>query len=331
MKLRTIGLISTLAFGLLAGPLPAEAQQAGKVYRIGFLHSVSTIVAPNSDAFRQGMRELGYFEGKHYVLENRTRETKTDRLSDLAAELVGLKVDIILTAGSPAVRAAKEATNTIPIVMMKGGDPVRQGFVTSLAHPGGNITGVYFIGGGLDVKRLELLAETVPGTKRIAVLTASRRFAAGEGRRYKKMVTAARALGVKLQILGARGPSEIDKVFLAMSEGQADALLVMASVHYVQHRERIVKNAAKNRLPAIYFHSVYVESGGLITYSAVDYAEVYRRVAIYADKILKGAKPADLPVEQTKKFELIINLKTAKALGLTIPPEVLFRATKVIK
>ena len=181
------------------------------------------------------------------------------------------------------------------------------------------------------MKRWELLAEAVPGAKRIAVLTASRRFAAGEGRRYKKMVTAARALGVKLQILGARGPSEIDKAFLAMSEGQADALLVMASVHYVQHRERIVKNAAKNRLPAIYFHSVYVESGGLITYSAVEYAEVYRRVAIYADKILKGAKPADLPVERTKKFELIINLKTAKALGLTIPPEVLFRATKVIK
>jgi len=276
------------------------------------------------------MRELGYVEGKHYVLENRTRETKTDRLSDLAAELVGLKVDIILTAGSPAARAAKEVTNTIPIVMMAGADPVRRGFVASLAHPGGNITGVYFLGGGLDVKRLELLAETVPGAKRVAVLTTSRRIAGREGRRYKELEAAARALGVKLQILGARGPSEIDKAFLAMRDGQADALLVMASVHYLQHRERIVRNAAKNRLPAIYYHSVFVESGGLITYS-VEYAEVYGRMAVYVDKILRGANPRGLPIERPPEFRLVINLKTAAQLSLTIPNSVLYRAYKVIK
>jgi len=177
---------------------------------------------------------------------------------------------------------------------------------------------------------LELLADTIPGVKRIAVLTSSRRTAAGEGRRYKRVEAAARALGVKLQILGARGPSEIDKAFLAMSKGQADALLVMASVRYLQHRERIVRNAAKHRLPAIYFHSAYVESGGLITYSA-DYAQRYRRAAMYVDRILKGTKPANLPVERITKIVLEINLKTAKQLGITIPPSILYRADKVIK
>ena len=327
MLLLSISVLATLIFGWIS---LAEAQQAGKVYRIGNLHSVSTLVAASTDAFRQGMRELGYLEGKHYVLENRTREKKTDRLSDLAAELVNLKVDIILTAGSPALRAAKKATSTIPIVMMAGADPVRRKVVASLAHPGGNITGVYFLGGGLDVKRLELLAEVVPGIKRIAVLTASRRTAAREGRRYKRLEAAARALGVKLQILGARDPSEIDKAFLAMSEGQAEALLVMGSTRYLQHRERIVKNATKNRLPAIYFHSAFVESGGLITYS-VEYAHVYRRVAIYVDKILKGANAGELPIERPPTFRLVINLKTAKQIGITIQPDVLYRADKVMK
>ncbi len=183
---------------------------------------------------------------------------------------------------------------------------------------------------GLNAKRLELLAETVPGVKRIAVLTTSRKFAAREGRMYKEVEAAAPALGVKLQILRARDASEIDKAFLAMIEGQADALLVTASARYVQHRERIVKHAAKNRLPSIYFHSTHVESGGLITYGIND-AENYRRMAIYVDKILKGAKPGELPIERPTKFQLLINLKAAKQLGITIPPEVLFRADKVIK
>ncbi len=330
MRLRTIGLIATLALGLLAAPPPAEAQETGKVYRIGLLYSTSAVVALFTDAFRQGMRELGYGEGKNYVLKIRARGAKTDRISDLAAELLRLKVDIILAVGVPALRAAKEATSTIPIVIQTGSDPVRRGFVASLAHPGGNITGVLSSSVGLNAKRLELLAETVPGVKRIAVLTPSRKFAAREGRMYKEVEAAARALRMKLQILRARKPSEIDKAFLAMIEGQADALLVTASARYVQHRERIVKSAAKNRLPSIYSHSTHVESGGLMSYG-VNYADEYRRTAIYVDKILKGAKPGELPIEQPTKFQLVINLKTAKQLGITIPPEVLYRATKVIK
>jgi len=325
--LLSISILATLISGWVN---LAEAQQAGKVYRIGFLISASAMVAPTTDAFREAMRELGYIEGKNYVLEIRTRGPKTDQLSNLAAELVGLKVDILLTRGFPALRAAKEATSTIPIVMQTGSDPVRRGIVASLAHPGGNITGVVSIGMVLNTKRLELLAETVPGVKRIAVLTTSRRFAAGEGRRYKKMVTAARAFGVKLQVLRARDPSEIDKAFLAMTEGQADALLVLPHWQYQDHRERIIKHAAKNRLPAIYSHLVYVESGGLMTYRTKR-AENFRRMAIYVDKILKGANPADLPIEQSRKFELVINLKTAKQIGVTIPREVLYRADRVIK
>ncbi len=330
MRLRPVTLVVTFALGLLALPLPANAQQPGKVYRIGLLYSTSAVVALFTDAFRQGLRELGYVEGKNYVLEIRARGAKTDPLSDLAAELVRLKVDIILTGGFPALRAAKKATSTIPIVIQTGSDPVRRGFVASLAHPGGNITGVLSRSVGLNAKRLELLAETVPGVKRIAVLTPSRKFVAREGRMYKEVEAAARALRMKLQILRARKPSEIDKAFLAMIEGQADALLVTASARYVQHRERIIKHAAKNRLPSIYFHNAHVESGGLITYG-IKYADNYRRMAIYVDKILKGAKPGDLPIEQTTKFQLVINLKTAKALGLTIPPAVLLQANKVIK
>jgi putative ABC transport system substrate-binding protein len=330
MKLRTIGLISTLALGLLARPLPAEAQQTGKIYRIGVLISASAMVAPTTDAFREGMRELGYIEGKNYVLEIRARGPKTDQLSNLAAELVGLKVDILLTRGFPALRAAKEATSTIPIVMQSGSDPVRRGIVASLAHPGGNITGVVSIGVALSAKRLELLAEAVPGIKRIAVLTTSQRIAAGEGRLYKKLEAAARALGVKLQILRARDVGEIDKAFLAMTEAKADALLVLPHSQYMDHRERIIKHAAKNHLPAIYSHLIHVESGGLMTYRAKR-AENFRLMAIYVDKILKGAKPADLPIAQPREFELVINLKTAKQIGLTIPSEILIQADKVIK
>ncbi len=330
MRLRTIGLIITLVLGLLTAPLYAEAQQRGKVYRIGLLYSTSAVVALFTDAFRQGMRELGYVEGKNYVLKIRARGAKTDRISDLAAELLRLKVDIILAVGVPALRAAKEATSTIPIVIQTGSDPVRRGFVASLAHPGGNITGVLSSSVGLNAKRLELLAETVPGVKRIAVLTPSRKFAAREGRMYKEVEAAARALRMKLQILKARDPDTIDSAFLEMTKGRAEALTMTPSSRYIQHRERIIKHAAKNRLPSIYFHSKHVESGGLITYG-IKYADVYRRMAIYVDKILKGAKPGELPIEQPTKFQLVINLKTAKQLGITIPPEDLYRATKVIK
>jgi putative ABC transport system substrate-binding protein len=322
--------VFAIAFAILVFTQPTYAQEAGKVHRIGLLHFASAAVALFTDAFGQGMRELGYVEGKNYVLEIRARGAKTDRLSDMATELVRLKVDIILTFGLSALRAAKKATSTIPIVMIMGSDPVRRGFVASLAHPGGNLTGVVTRGLGLNAKRLELLAETVPGVKRIAVLTASRKLAAREGRTYKELEAAARALGVKLQILRARKPSEIDNAFLAMIEGQADALLVPGSPRYIQHRERIIKHAAKNRLPSIYFHSTHAESGGLITYGS-KYVDNYRRMATYVDKILKGANPGELPIEQPTKFQLVINLKTAKALGITFPTSILLRADKVIE
>ena len=316
---------------LLALSFPAQAQQAGKVHRIGFLLSASTSVTESYiDAFRQGLRELGYVEGKNFVLEIRWGEGKRDRISNLAVELVRLKVDIIVASGGWAISAAKKATRVIPIVLRTGGDPVRRGFVASLAHPGGNITGMMSLNSGLGVKRLELLAEIVPGVKHIAVLTSSRRFATREGRRYKKMEAAARALGVKLQVLKARDPNTIESAFLAMSKERAEAVNVLSSIQFVKHMNRIRDLATKNRLPSIHFHGSYVETGGLMSYGA-NVADEYRRTARLVDKILKGANPGDLPVEQSIKFQLVINLKAAKQLDITIPPSILFRADKVIK
>jgi putative ABC transport system substrate-binding protein len=276
------------------------------------------------------LRELGYIEGKNIILEIRGGEANPNRLTDLAAKLVGLKVDIIVAGGSPAVDPVKEATSTIPIVMRYDRDPVRAGIVASLAHPGGNITGLASINVDLSGKRFELLAEAVPGVKRIAVLTWSQRFAAGESRVSKDLEAVARALGVKLQVLLALDPATIDKAFLAMKTEHAQALIVMPSAHYLQNLEHIIKHAAKNRLPAIYSGRIYVDNGGLMSYGA-DYLDEFRRLAIYVDKILKGAKPADLPVEQPMKFELVINLKTAKALGVKIPGHLLMAASKVIE
>jgi putative tryptophan/tyrosine transport system substrate-binding protein len=315
---------------LFAPSFPVEAQKAGRVYRIGVLHSASSAVALFTDAFRKGMRELGYTDGKNFVLEIRARESEIDQLPNLAAELVGLKVDIIVTVGSPALLAAKKATSTIPIVMRTGSDPVKRGLVASLAHPGENLTGRIAMSVGLSAKRLELLADTVPEAKRIAVLTTSRRTASREGRTYKELEAAAGALGMELQILKARDPGEIDNAFLAMIEGQADALLVIPTATYVQHRERIVKHALKNRLPSFFSHRRHVESGGLMSYG-VDYLDEYRLTAVYVDKILRGAKPGELPIEQPTKFQLVINMKTAKQLGITIPPTVLYQATEIIK
>jgi putative ABC transport system substrate-binding protein len=318
--------LSAMLFALGAS---ANAQQPGKVHRIGLLHSASPAEgAPFIDAFRLGLRELGYIEGKHFVLEIRWGEAKRDRLSNLAAELVHLKVEVIVTVGSPALRAATKATSTIPIVMRTGGDPVRAGLVASLARPGGNITGVFARSVELSGKRLELLAEVVPGIKRLAVLTVSSNFEATN--EYKEIEAAARVLGVKLQVLRAADPDAIDSAFVAMTRERAEALLQIPHAYYVQHRERILKHVATHRLPSIYSHNEDVEKGGLMSYG-VNYAAEYRRTAIYADKILKGAKPADLPVEQPTKFELVVNLKTAKQIGLTIPPNVLARANKVIK
>ena len=310
----------------------ADAQEPKKIPRIGLLLGASTAAAaPWMDAFRQGLRELGYVEGKNVALEIRAGEAKPDRLSAMAAELVRLKVDIIVAGGSAAVHAVKEATSTIPIVMRYDADPVRRGVVDSLARPGGNITGLASITQELNAKRLEQLAEVVPEAKRIAVLAAQTdqaRYMAT--RTYKELEAAARVLGAKLQLLLARDPATIDNAFLAMTKEHAQALIVIPSVAYIQHREHVIKHAAKNRVPAIYFQPVFVESGGLMSY-ATDFADEFRRAATYVDKILKGAKPADLPIEQPTKFELVINLKTAKQIGLTIPPGVLARADKVIR
>jgi ABC-type uncharacterized transport system substrate-binding protein len=316
-----------VAFALLSIGL-AEPQRPGKIYRIGLLISASNVIVPFTDAYRQGMRELGYVEGKSYVLEIRGGGTDPNRLSDLATELVRLKVDIIVTVGSPALRAATKATSKIPIVMRTGGDPVKSGLVATLAHPGGNITGLFARSVELSGKRLELLAEVVPGIGRIAVLTTSSNFKATN--EYREMEAAARVLGVKLQILKAQDPDEIDNAFMTMANGHANALIVIPTARYVQHRERILKHTEKNRLPAIYAHGENVEKGGLMSYG-VNYADEFRRTAFYVDKILKGAKPADLPIEQPKKFEFVINLKTAKQIGLIIPPNVLARADRVIR
>jgi putative tryptophan/tyrosine transport system substrate-binding protein len=309
-----------------------EAQQPGKILRVGLLISPSAAeMAPFIDAFRQGLRELGYIEGKNIILEIRGGEANPDRLSTLATELVQLKVDTIVAESGPAVIAAKKATSTIPIVIRVGVDPVRMGVVDSLAHPGRNITGIASITVGLIGKRFELLTEAVPGVQRIAVLTAlsdRARFTATD--EYKEIDAAARALGVKLQDLLARDPDAIDKAFLAMTKERAQGLIVIPSPRYFQHRERLIKHAAKHRLPAIYFQRIFVENGGLMSYGA-DYIDEYRRLAIYVDKILKGTKTADLPVEQPKKFELVINLKAANQIGITIPPNVLARADKVIR
>jgi putative ABC transport system substrate-binding protein len=307
----------------------AEAQQPAKIPRIAYLTGVSlSAVAARIEAFRQGLRELGYVEGKNIVIEWRSAEEKLDRLSALATELVRLKVDVIVTGGPTATRSAKEATSTIPIVMTFDPDPVGSGFVASLARPGGNITGLSTLSPELSGKQLELLKETVTKLSRVAVLGNS--TSPGNAQALREMEPAAGALGVKLQYLDVLSPKDIETAFRAASKGRAEAVLVLSGPVLVSVRTQIVDLAVKSRLPAIYWRSDFVEAGGLMSYG-VSQNDLDRRVATYVDKILKGAKPADLPVEQPKKFEFIINLKAAKQIGLTIPPNVLARADKVIK
>jgi putative ABC transport system substrate-binding protein len=319
-----------LAFTFVVGVTMAQAQQPGSVYRIGILQSASSEEA-FIEGFRQGLRKLGYVEGKNLVLEARSGDMQPDRIANSVAEFVRLKVDIIVAGGAPAVVAAKKASGTIPIVMRVGTDPVKSGLVASLAHPDGNITGVASINDGLIGKRFDLLTEAVPGAKRIAVLTSRSnraKFMATE--EYKEMEAAARAVGAKLQVVLATTPTAIDNAFMAMTNERSQALIVIPTPSYLQQRERILKLAIKNRMPAIYPHSLFVEDGGLMSYGA-DFIDEYRRLAIFVDKILKGAKPADLPVEQPMKFEFVVNLKTAKVMGLTVPPNLLVRATRVIR
>ncbi len=338
MRLSRGALLVTLALGilvlvLLAAPLAADAQQqTGKVYRIGILGNVPLTDPEGArlwGAFIQGLRELGYVEGQNITIEHRSSEGKYERLPALAADLVRLKVDVIVAPATQGPLAAKQATRTIPIVMTSGGDPVGSGLVASLARPGGNITGLSFVAFPEIVgKQLELLKETVPQVSRVAVLwnpaNPTNRLLLGEAK------VAARSLAVQLQTLEARGPDDFERAFAAMTRERAGALLVLGDGMLILHRTRIADLAAKSRLPAMYGSRENVNAGGLMSYSP-SLQDSFRRAATYVDKILKGAKPADLPVEQPTKFELVINLKTARALGLTIPPSVLVRADQVIE
>jgi putative ABC transport system substrate-binding protein len=317
-----------LIFGLLAAPLATDAQQPLKIPRIGLLRSGSP-ADPYVEAFRQGLRALGYVEGQNLIIEYRYAEGKLDRLSELAAELVRLKVDIIITSGEASIRAAKRTTRTIPIVMANSGDPVESGLVASLAQPGGNITGLSALSPELSGKALELLKETFPKLSRVAVLWNPAN--AAKVLDFRESQVAAKALGVQLQSLEVRSPDDFDRAFGAAMRERAEALSVRAdAVVTVVHRKRIVDLTAKNRLPAIYELTEFVDAGGLMSYGP-SVSDNFRRAATYVDKILKGAKPADLPVEQPTKFELVVNLKTAKALGLTMPQSILLRADQVLQ
>ena len=309
----------------------AEAQQIGKIPRIGYVRvvGVPSIPGPNVEAFRQGLKDLGYVEGKNILIEFRYAEGKRDRVPSLVAELVQLKVDVLISGDDPTLRAAKQATKTIPIVMVINQDPVATGLVDSLARPGGNITGISRLTRELNGKRLELLTEVVPGMARVGILW----DASSEGANisFKEYQAAARALRVQLQSLELRGPDpDLDGAFQSAVKGRASALVVVGGALLNGRRKQIANYAIKHRLPSMYDSSLWIEPGGLISYSTND-AESYRRTAWMVDKILKGTKPADIPVEQPTKFELVINLKTAKQIGLTIPPNVLVRADRVIK
>ena len=328
--MKKTGWSSTLVVSvLLAVGVIADAQQPAKILRIGYLSSDSpSTIAVRIEAFRQGLRELGHVEGKNIVIEWRFAEGKADRLAGLAAELVRLKVEVIVTSGPAATRAAKEATVSIPIVTAQDPDPVGNGLVASLARPGGNITGLSTLAPEISGKRLELVKEIVPRLSRVAVLASS--TTPGNARALRETELAAGALGMHLQNLDVLGPKDLETAFRAASKGQAHAVLLLQSPIFVNERTQLAKLAVKFRLPAIYDRREFVDDGGLICYGT-NYTDLSHRAATYVDKILKGAKPADLPVEQPTKFELVINLKAAKQIGLTIPPNVLTRADMVIK
>ena len=320
-------LLTSLA-GALAVPLAAECQQATKVTPIGYLSGPSLSAnAARIEAFRQGLRELSYVEGQNIVIEWRSADGQFDRLPALATELVRLKVAVIVTSGGALTRRAKEATSTIPIVMTNDPDPVGDGFVASLARPGGNITGLSSFAPELSGKRLEILREVVPKLSRVAVLGSS--TATGYAQTLKEIEPAAKAFKMQLQFMDVSHAKDMETAFRAASEGRAQGMLTLNSGILGSQRAQIVELAEKNRLPVMYHQSDFVEVGGLMFYG-VNVPDLSRRAASYVDKILKGAKPADLPIERPTKFELVINLKAAKALGLTIPPSLLARADQVI-
>jgi len=321
--------MALIAGGLLAAPLPAAAQQPGRVYRIAFLGvSTPALEAELVAAFRQGLRDHGYIEGRNIVTEYRWAEGRYDRYAAFVAEAVSLKVDVIVTEGTPAAIAAREGTSTIPIVMAVIGDPIAAGIVSSVARPGGNITGSTSMTPEIDAKRLELLKELVPDASRVAVLWNP--VNPNNRARIPTMQAAARSLRLTLELVGAGDSEQLEQGFGAIVAARSQALIMESDLALLSRRERIVDFATKRRLPGLYAYREFVEAGGLASY-APSYSAMFRRAATYVDKILKGAKPGELPIEQPTKFELVINLKTAKALGLTISPALLQRADHVIE
>jgi putative tryptophan/tyrosine transport system substrate-binding protein len=327
VTVKGIGFIITL--GVLLGSLAAQAQQAGNVYRIGFLgNSTAALEANLVGPFREGLRDLGYIEGRNVLIEYRWAEGKYDRFPALIGELLALKVAVIVTAGTPATLAVKKATTSVPLVMAAVGDPVGTGIVPSLSHPGGNITGLTAIATEMDAKRLELLREIVPSVSYIAVLwnAANPLQVLDE----KQVQAAARVLRMRVLSLGVKTEEEIKSALAVMARERPDALLVLTDRLFLHHRELIMDFATRHRLPGVHAYRELVEAGGLMSYGP-SYADMHRRAAYFVDRILKGAKAGDLPVERPAKFDLVINMKAAKALGLTIPQSVLLRATEVIQ
>ena len=322
MNKKVVWLVTLL---LLVSATFAGAQQPAKIPRIGYLDG-APLSAARTEAFREGLRELGYIDGKNIMIEWKSADGKVDRLAVLVAELVRLKVAVIVSAGATGTRTAKQATTTIPIVMAQDPDPVGNGLVASLARPGGNVTGLSSLTADLSGKRLELLKEILPKLSHVAVFETS--TSAGNTRQLGETELAARAFGVTLQYLDVKGANDIETAFRAATKERSEAVLVLASPVTISQQAQIVEHAAKSRLPVMYHRREAVEAGGLVSYG-VSFPDLDRRAATYVDKILKGTKPADIPVEQPMKFEFVINLKAAKQIGLPIPPNVLARADKV--
>ena len=322
---------SAIMLGVMASvQIPiVQAQPTAKVPRIGILSTFSqSSIAARAEGFQQGLRELGYIEGKNIVLEWRSAEGNNDRMRALAAELVGLKVDVLVSPGPSITRVFKEATSTIPIVMAQDTDPVGSGFVASLARPGGNITGLATLAAEIGGKQLDLLKEIVPKLSRVAVIGNS--TIPGDAQAIRETVLAAGAYEIYLRYLDVPDPKDLETTFRIAAKGHADGLLVLGNPNLNLRRKQVVDLAVKHKLPATYTRPEYIDAGGLMYYGT-SYLDLFRRAAYYVDKIIKGAKPADLPIEQPTKFELIINLKAAKQIGLTIPPKILARADRVIK
>jgi putative tryptophan/tyrosine transport system substrate-binding protein len=324
----TVGCVITLTLSILTAPLAAEAQQRATVPRIGILTPASEASTPLWEAFRQGLRALGYVEGQNILLEYRFAAGQPERFAALAAELVRLQVDLLVTDATPATQAAKDATSTIPIVMAVSAAPVEAGVVASLARPGGNVTGLSVMAPGLGGKRLELLKEALPHVSRVAVLWSTGNLTSPP--QWRELEAAAHVLGVQLHPLEVPHPNELGSLFAAMTTAGAEALITLADAVLWNHRARVVALTAQHRLPAMFPEREFADAGGFMAYGP-SVPESFRRAASYVDRILKRAKPEELPVEQPTQFDLVINLKTAKVLGLTLPPPLLFQATEVIQ